>query len=166
MRLEERVQLQLAPERQAEQGGPQLPRPLQPDALDHHLRHLRIVGGRGDLRGKQFQLMPLTGIVKHVDGFQPPRLRRIIQLAEMTERPLTGAIRRAHRFDERPIRMPLPIFVPMMRPQKHWRADGRMRDPGSQEGRSALHRESDHAGLIAKDLWPRATAKSAHPPFS
>jgi hypothetical protein len=38
-----------------------LPRPLQPHALDQDLRHLRIVGGRGDLRGKQFQLMPLTG---------------------------------------------------------------------------------------------------------
>ena len=49
---------------------PQLPRPLQLDALKQDLRHLRIVGWRGTLRGKQFQLMPLTGVVEDLDRFQ------------------------------------------------------------------------------------------------
>ena len=131
MRLEELVQPQLAPERQPEQRGPQLPRPLQPDALDQDLRDLRIVGGRRDVRGKQFQLVPFAGVVEDLDRLQPPRLRRIIQLAEMTERPLARTIRRAHRFDERPIGVPLAIFVPMMRTQKHWRRWSHARSPAA-----------------------------------
>ena len=30
-----------------------------------------------------------------------------------------GAVRRAHRFDERPVGVPLAIFVTVMRTQKH-----------------------------------------------
>ena len=38
--LEKLVQPQLAPERQPEQRGPQLARPLQSHAVDQHLRHV------------------------------------------------------------------------------------------------------------------------------
>ena len=151
MRLEEFVQPQLAPERQPEQRGPQLPRPLQPDPLDQDVCDLRVIRGRCDVRGKQFQLVPFAGLVEDLDRLQPPRLRRIIQLAELTERPLARAIRRAHRFDERPIGMSLAVFVPMMRTQEHG-SDGGTRDPRSQGGRSALHRESHYARLRMKDL--------------
>ena len=118
-RLEELVQPQLPPERQAEQRGPQLPRPLQPDTVDQDVGDLRVISGRREVRGKQFQLVPFAGVVEDLDRLQPPRLRRVIQLAEMTQRPLPRSIRRAHRFDERPIGVPLAIFVTVMRTQKH-----------------------------------------------
>jgi hypothetical protein len=63
--------------------------------------------------------MPVPRLVEDVDCLQPPRLRRIIQLAEMTEGSLPGTIRGPHRLDERPIRMSLAVFVAMMRPEKH-----------------------------------------------
>ena len=99
---------------QTQHRGPQLPRALQPHALNQDLGDLRIVRGRSHLRGKQFQLMPFAGLVEDLDRFQPPRLRRIIQLAEMAERPLAWSIGGTKRFDQRPIRVPLAILVPMM----------------------------------------------------
>ncbi len=51
-RLEEFVQAQLAPERQTEQGGPQLPRPLQPDTVDQDLSDLGVIRGWRDIRRK------------------------------------------------------------------------------------------------------------------
>jgi hypothetical protein len=98
-----------------------VPRPLQSDALEQNLRDLRIVGRRCDVRGKQFQLVAFAAVVEDVDRLQPPRLGGIIQFAEMTERPLTGAIRRAQRFDERPVGVSLPIFLAMIGAEKHWR---------------------------------------------
>ena len=130
-RLEEGVEAQLAPERQSKQRRPQLPCPLQPDPLDQDLGDLRVIRGRRDVRGKQFQLVPFAGVVEDVDRLQPPRLCRIIQLAEMTERPLAGAIRRAHRFDERPVGVPFAIFLPMIGAEKHWRRWSHARSPAA-----------------------------------
>ena len=137
---------------QPEQCGPQLPRPLQPHPLDQHLGHLRIVGWRGDLRWKQFQLMPFAGLVEDLDRLQPPRLRRVIQLAEMAERPLAWPIGGADRFNQRPIRVPLAILIPMMRTRRNMRRDGRTHDRPSQEGRSALHGEFRIRSLRLNEL--------------
>jgi hypothetical protein len=100
---------------------------------NQHLGHLRIVGRRGHLRGKQFQLMPFAGVVEDVDRLQPPRLRRIIQLTEMTERPLARAIRRAHRFDQRPVGVPRAIFLAMIGAKKHRRRWSHARSPAARE---------------------------------
>jgi hypothetical protein len=131
VRLEEVIQLQLAPARQAQQARAQLPRPFQPHALDQYLRHLRIVRGRRDVRGKPFQLVALTGLVEDLDRLQPPRLRRAIQLAEMTHRPLTRTIRRADRFHQRPVRVALAILVAMMGAQEHGARWSHARSPAT-----------------------------------
>jgi hypothetical protein len=78
-----------------------------------------------------FQLVSFAGVIEDVDRLQPPRLRRIIQLAEMTERPLAWAIRRAHRFDKRPIGVPLAIFLAMIGAEKHRRRWSHARSPAA-----------------------------------
>ena len=54
-------------------------------------------------------------------NFDPTNVGYRLQLAEITECPLAWTIGGADRFDQRPIRVPLAIFVPMMRTQEHAR---------------------------------------------
>src|SRR2546428_7742830 len=96
--LDAYVRPQLTPQGPARQTRAQLPRSFQAHALDEHLRDVGIVRWRGDLRGKQFQLVTFAGLVEHLDRLQPPPLRRVIQLTERTQRPLPRTIRPADRF--------------------------------------------------------------------
>ena len=100
---------------------------LRPRALQQRALHMP----QGRPPRPHEMLVALAGVVEDVDRFQPPRLRRIIQLAEMTERPLAGAIRRAHRFDKRPVGVPLAIFLAMIGAKKHWRRWSHARSPAA-----------------------------------
>jgi hypothetical protein len=64
-------------------------------------------------------LVSFSILLEDVDGLQPPPLRGVIQLAQMTQRPLPRPIRRADRFDQRPVGVALPVFVAMMGAQEH-----------------------------------------------
>jgi hypothetical protein len=65
--------------------------------------------------------VPLAGLVEDVDRFQPPRLRRVIHLAEIRQRRLPRPIGRAHPFDERPVGVSRAIFLAVIGSQKHRR---------------------------------------------
>jgi hypothetical protein len=52
------------------------------------------------MRGKQLQLLRLTLFVKNFDSLQPARLRRTVQLTEITQRLLSRPIGGAHGFDQ------------------------------------------------------------------
>ena len=71
------------------------------------------------MRGEQFQLLRFALFIEDLNGCQPARLRGTVQLAQVAESFLTRAIRRAHRFHQRPIGVILAVLVATVRPQKH-----------------------------------------------
>ena len=71
------------------------------------------------MRGKELQLLRFALFIEDLNRRQPARLRRTVQLAQVAERFLTRTIRRAHRFDQRPIGVILAVLVATVRPQKH-----------------------------------------------
>ncbi len=71
------------------------------------------------MRREQLQLLRVALLIEDLDGFQPARLRRTVQFAHVAESLLSRAIRRAHRLDQRPIRVILAVLVATVRPQKH-----------------------------------------------
>src|SRR5712671_2360391 len=71
------------------------------------------------MRGEELQLLRFTLFIENFDRCQPAGRRRTVQLAQIAESFLSRAIRRAHRFDQRPIGVILAILATMVRPQKH-----------------------------------------------
>jgi hypothetical protein len=71
------------------------------------------------MRGKELELLSFTLFIEDLDGGQPARLHRTVQLTQVAERLLPRAIRGAHGFDQRPIGVILAVLVATVRPQKH-----------------------------------------------
>ena len=71
------------------------------------------------MRGKKLELLPFALLAEDLNGRQPTRLRGAVQLTQLAESLLTRAIRRAHRFHQRPISVILAVLVSAVRPQKH-----------------------------------------------
>src|SRR5262249_46328435 len=71
---------------------------LQPHFVQQYARHLRIVGQRLDVGGKQLQLLSLALLVEDLDCLQPPRLGGMVQLTQITERSLPRTVRRSKTF--------------------------------------------------------------------
>jgi hypothetical protein len=90
------------------------------------------------LTWKQAQEFLNTAIV-----FQPARVCRIVQFAEVAERALPRAVGGAHGFDQRPIAVVFAVLTSAVRPQKHFCLTVSWTGGGVQEGRSALHRISE-----------------------
>lgn len=117
--LEEAVQLQALPKFQPQVADAELPCALQPHSVHQHARHLRIIGGRFDMRREQFQLLCFAVLVEHLHGLQPAGLRGTVQSPQITERLLTRTVGRAHRLHQRPVGMVFAVLGALVRPQKH-----------------------------------------------
>jgi hypothetical protein len=78
-----------------------------------------IVLRRLDIGRKQLQLPALALLIEDFDGLQPARLRRVIQLTQITQGSLARTIGRAHRFHERPIGVILPVLASRVLPKKY-----------------------------------------------
>src|SRR5205814_10272202 len=138
--LEKIIQFETLPHLPAQETSTELACSLQANSIYQDANHLRIIGWWLDMRGEQFQLFGLALLVENLDRLQPARLRRTVQLPEITERPLTRTAGPPYRFHQRPVGVILAVFTALMRPQKH---RGQILSPAQrtlQEGRSALHR--------------------------
>ena len=80
------------PQFQSQKAGAELPCSFQPHLVQQHARDLRIVGRRLHMRREQLQLLRFALFIEDLDGFQPARLRRTVQLAQITERLLPRTI--------------------------------------------------------------------------
>ena len=138
--LEETIQRQALPQFPAQEAGAELARSLQPNSIHQHARHLRIIGRRLDMRRKQFQLLGFALLVEHLDRLQPTRLRRTVQLTQITQRPLTRTVRRSAPFPPATSRCdPCHPCCAGAAAKTFW-PDFVMSRWRLQEGRSALHR--------------------------
>jgi hypothetical protein len=68
---------------------------------------------------KQFQLLGFALLIEHLHAFQPPGLRRTVQLTQVAQRPLARTADRSHRLYQRPVGVILTILAALMRTQKH-----------------------------------------------
>jgi hypothetical protein len=68
---------------------------------------------------KQFQLLGFALLVKDLDAFQPPGLRRSVKLPQVAERFLARSVNGSHRLDQGPVGVILTLLVALMRPQRH-----------------------------------------------
>src|SRR5882724_12121828 len=71
------------------------------------------------MRRKQFHLLSFALLIEHLHAFQPPRLRRTVQLTQVAQRPLARTAHRSHRLHQRPVDVILTILAALMRTQKH-----------------------------------------------
>ena len=117
--LIEPVQFQPLPQLQPHKTVSELPASFQPNLVQQDSCDVRIVLRRLDLCRKQFQLPAFALLVENLNRLQPPCLRRAVQLAQITQRPLSRTFRRSDRFDQRPVRVPFAIFRSIVRPQEH-----------------------------------------------
>src|SRR5579875_160710 len=115
----EHLQFQTLPHFQSEPAGSELPRSFQTHCVQQHPRYLRIIRRRLHMRGEQLQLLGFALFLEDFNGGQPARMRGAIQLARITQCFLARTIRRAHRFDQRPIGVILAVLLATVRPQKH-----------------------------------------------
>ena len=67
---------------------------------------------------KQFQLLGFALLVKDLDAFQPPRLRRSVQLPQVAERSLARSVNGSHCLDQGPVGVILTVLAALMRTQK------------------------------------------------
>ncbi|MBZ5624332.1 MAG: hypothetical protein LAQ69_37385 [Acidobacteriia bacterium] len=102
----------------SQEAGAELARSLQPHSIHQHVHHLRIVGWGLDLRRKQFQLLGFALLVEYLDRLQPTALSRTVQLAQITQRPLTRTGGGPHGI-QRPVGVILTILTALMQAQKH-----------------------------------------------
>jgi hypothetical protein len=84
------------------------------------LGYIGIVGGRLYLGGEQLQLLGFAVFVEDLNRFQPTRLSRIVQLAEITQRSLPRSIRGADGFHQRPVAVWFAVLDSAVGPQKHF----------------------------------------------
>ena len=117
------AQLQTLPQFQAQARSSELPHPLEANSAHPQSSHVGIVLRQFDIGRKQFQLPTLALLVEDFNHLQPARLRRVVQLAQITQGPLARTVGCADGFDQRPVAVVLAILVPMIRSQKH-RGDG------------------------------------------
>jgi hypothetical protein len=101
--------------------GAELPRSLQPDPIHQDARYLRIIVGNLKVGRKQLQLLGFALLVKDLDAFQPPGLRRAAQLPQVAQRFLARSVDRSHGLHQGPVGVLLTVLVALMRPQKHLR---------------------------------------------
>src|SRR6202451_1645320 len=113
------MQSQTLPQLPPQKTGTELAGSFQPDPIYDDSRHLRIIVCYLDMRGKQFQLLGFALLVKDFDAFQPPRLRRSVQLTQVAQRPLARTVPGSHRLHQRPVDMLLTLFRPVVRSQEH-----------------------------------------------
>jgi hypothetical protein len=71
------------------------------------------------MRRKQFQLLGFALLIEYLYAFQPPCLRRTIQLPQVAQRPLARTVDRSHRLYQRPVGVILTVLAASMGPQKH-----------------------------------------------
>ena len=117
--FEEAIQFQALPQFQSEKARADLPSSFQPHFVQQHTPDLRIIRRRRHMRREQLQRLRIALFVEDFNRCQPAGLRRTVPLAQVTERFLPRAIRRAHRFDQRPIGVILTVLAAVVRPQKH-----------------------------------------------
>ncbi len=96
---QELVQLQPLPQLQSQITVAEATRALHSYLLHQHARHIRIIRGF-DFGGKQFQLRALAVFVEDLHRLLPPRMRRTVQLSQITKRALPRAIPGTHGLDQ------------------------------------------------------------------
>src|SRR5258708_691690 len=114
------IEPQLLPYLQSEITVAESARALDADFLQQHACYVRIIG-RVRFGSKQFQWCAFALLVAHFNGLLPARVRRAVQFTEITKRALPRAIRRAHRFDQRPVAVLLAVFVDAEPPKEYAR---------------------------------------------
>lgn len=81
----------------------------------------------------------------------------------MPQRLLSQSVRRAYRFNQRPVSVFLAVLTPSVLPQKHSGADPVMRRTLLQEGWSALHCSLEGTVAETKPVIPLNEPKKAKP---
>src|SRR6202040_1301662 len=74
---------------------------------------------RSSSRNDREAVLGFALLIEYLYAFQPPCLRRTIQLPQVAQRTLAGTGDRSHRLYQRPVGVILPVLAALMGSQKH-----------------------------------------------
>jgi hypothetical protein len=117
--FKEPIQPQPLPQFQPQPASPKLADSLEANPIHPHASNFGIVLRRLHVGRKQLQLPALALLVEDFDRLQPARLRRVVQLAQIAQGPLTRTIGGADGLDQRPVSVILSVLASRVWSKKH-----------------------------------------------